>query len=86
MAVSTGIVLTATVISFGNEWYQTNTPNFRIVIGGLGTAIVLDAVENFSPQAGKGLAIIMLITVLATPFKGKSPAQTAAGLLGGTKR
>lgn len=80
MAESTGLVLTATAISFTSEWINTNTPNFRIVIAGLGVALVFDGLEKLSPQGTKGLALIMLITVLITPINGKSPVQTAASL------
>lgn len=83
MGDSTGIVLAATAISFGNEWAQTNQPNWRIPVAGLGTALILDAVEHFEPKIAVGLAMIMMITVIATPFNGHSPAQTAAGLLNG---
>ena len=83
MGASTGIVLGATALSFGNEWLQTNQPNWRIPVAGLGTALFMDAIEHFEPKIAVGLSVIMLITVLGTPFNGKSPAQTAAGLLGG---
>lgn len=86
MGDSTGIVLTATAISFGNEWIQTNSINWRIPVAGLGTALFLDAVEHVEPKIAVGLAVIMLITVIGTPFNGKSPAQTAAGLLKGAPK
>lgn len=84
MGQSTGIVLTATAISFGNEWLDTNTPNWRIPVAGMGVALFLDAVEHVEPRIATGLAVIMMITVIATPFNGKSPAERAAGLLKGT--
>lgn len=80
MAQSIGIVLTATGISFANEWVDTGTPNFRIVVAGLAASLLFDGLEKISPQGAVGLATIMLITVLVTPFNGKSPAQTLAGL------
>jgi len=86
MGQSTGIVLTATALSFGNEWLQTDTPNWRIPVAGFGTALFLDAVEKVDPKIATGLAVIMLITVIATPFNGKSPAQVAAGLLKGAPK
>lgn len=78
MGASTNIVLAATAVSFGNEWYQTSTPNWRIPVAGLGVSIVLDGIEKFSRQGAIGLATIMMITILITPFNGKSPAQTLA--------
>ncbi len=76
MSKSVGIVLTATGISFANEWMQTNTPNLRVPIAGLGVALLFNGVERLNERAGVGLATIMLITVLFTPFQGKSPLQT----------
>ena len=81
MGQSTGIVLTATAISFGNEWLQTGEINWRIPVAGVATALLFDALETVEPKIATGLAIIMLITAVATPFNGKSPAQTAAGLV-----
>ena len=56
MAASTGIALGATGISFVNEWYDTGTPNFRVLVAGLAVALVLDGVEKFSPEGAVGLA------------------------------
>lgn len=80
MGQSTPIVLAATGISFANEWVNTGTPNFRVGIAGLGVALLLDGIEHFSPVGAKGLATIMLITVLFTPFGGKTPIQTVGTL------
>lgn len=84
MAKSTGIVLTATAISFTNEWVHTNTPNLRIGVAGLGVALLFDGLEKINEPAAVGLATIMLITVLLTPINGKSPADTVLELLGQT--
>lgn len=75
MAKSTGIILAATAISFGNEWLQGEI-NWRIPVAGLGTAVFFAGLEMLSPQAAVGLATIALITVLFTPFQGNSPVQT----------
>jgi glucokinase len=80
MAKSTGIVLTATAISFGNDWVQTKSPNWRIPVAGLVVALIFDGVEKLNETAGVGLSIMMLITVLVTPMHGKSPAQTVLSL------
>lgn len=80
MAQSTGIVLAAAGISFANEWLDTGKPNFRIIVAGLAVSLLFDGIEKLSPEAAMGLATITLITVLVTPFNGKSPAQTVAGL------
>lgn len=78
MAKSTGIVLAATGISFSNEWLTTGTPNFRVGIAGLGVALLFDGIEKINQTAAIGLATIMLITVLVTPFEGLSPVETVA--------
>ena len=77
MAHSTGIILLVGTISFGNEWIQTSTPNFRIPVATLLSALVLDAIEKVSVPAAVGLASIAMITVLVTPLNGKSPLQEA---------
>lgn len=81
MSQSTGIILFAGTVSFGNEWLQTGKPNFRIPVATLVAGVFLSGVERIYPKAGTGLAIIVLITVLATPFKGKSPLQEAMSVL-----
>lgn len=80
MAKSTGIVLTAAGISFANEWIQTNTPNFRIVIAGGGAALLITGIESLNEKLGIGFGVLMLLTVLITPFNGRTPVQTLAAL------
>lgn len=80
MSASTGIVLGATGISFVNEWYTTGSPNFRVLVAGIGAALLLDGISHFSPDGATGLASIVMVTVLVTPFKGKSPVETLASL------
>lgn len=81
MAKSTGIMLVTGTISFGNEWFQTGKPNWRIPIATMLTALILDGIEKFSPTAAVGLASIAMITVLLTPLNGKSPIQEALTVL-----
>ena len=81
MSQSTGIMLFAGTVSFGNEWIQTGKPNFRIPVATLVAGLFLNGVERLYPKAGTGLAVIVLITVLATPFQGKSPLQEAVAVL-----
>jgi hypothetical protein len=81
VGASTTLVLSATAISLGNEWLNTGEVNWRIPIAGIGTALIFDLIETVDPQIGKGLAVLMFISVMVTPFKGKSPAETAAHLL-----
>ena len=81
MAQSTGIILTAGTISFGNEWLQTKTPNFRIPVATLASAVFLNGVEKLYPKAAVGIGVMALITVLVTPLHGKSPMQTIVDVL-----
>lgn len=81
MAVSTGVVLTATGISMAADWIDTGKPNFRIGIAGLGVSLLFGGIEQLNKTAGVGLAYIMLITVLVTPIHGKSPIQILTGPL-----
>lgn len=82
MGASTGVVLTATAISFTNEWWHSNKPNFKIIMAGLGVALFFDGIEKVSPKAATGLASIMLVTVLLTPIDGKAPFQTLNDIVG----
>ena len=81
MSKAVSLALGATGISFGNEWIQTNKPNFKVLVAGLASALLLDGVERINPQIGAGLATILVITVLITPFDGKAPVQTLSGLI-----
>lgn len=85
MAASVGITLTATAISFGNDWVQTNTPNFRILMAGGFLTLFFAGIEKLDQRAGVGLASLMLITVLLTPMHGKSPSETVLDLTKGKK-
>lgn len=76
----------AGTVSFGNEWLQTGKPNFRIPVATLVAGVFLNGVERLYPKAGTGLAVIVLITVLATPFNGKSPLQEAIQVLPKAKK
>jgi hypothetical protein len=82
MAMSTGIVLTATAIGMGNEFIQGSGINFRMGIAGLGAALLLTGIEKLNYTAGVGLSVMVLIAVLVTPFKGKAPAQEVLALIG----
>ena len=84
MAASTGLILTAGAVTFANEWLQLGRPNWRIVVGTLGSALVFSGLEKLDERAAVGLAAIVIITVLVggvTPGV-KSPAQEVLSLLG----
>ena len=84
MAKATGITLIAVGIGMGNELVQGYGINVRMGIAGLGAALFLTGVESVNETAGVGLSVLVLITVLLTPFKGKAPAEEVLALLGNT--
>ena len=96
MAKSTGIILTAGAITFGNEFLQSgaNVPQWlaksgwRIAAATLGSALVFAGLEKLDEQAAVGLAAIVMITVLfgGVNPKYKSPAQEILSLLAAGKR
>lgn len=75
MAKSTGIVLGAGAVSFTSDWWQSKQPNWRIPIATFAVALVFGGIEKLNERAAVGLSIMMFITVLVTPFHGKSPVQ-----------
>jgi hypothetical protein len=86
MAASTGIILTAGVITIGNEFLQGASPAslFRPAIATLGSALVFAGLEKLDTEAAVGLAAIVMITVLIGGVnpKYKSPAQEVLSLVG----
>jgi hypothetical protein len=79
MARSTGIVLTATAVTFANDWYVTSphVPNFRVIVAGLVAALGTAAVERVSPNLGVGLASILLVTTVLAPVSAtQTPMQS----------
>lgn len=82
MAQSTGLMLVAGTISFGNEWLQTGKVNFRIPVATLAAGAFLAGLEKIYPKAAVGLTVIVLITVIMTPLNGKSPMQELVSVVG----
>jgi hypothetical protein len=84
MSASTGIVLTAGVITIGNEFLQGGGLNYRAGIAFLGSALVFSGLEKLDTEAAVGLASIVMITVLIGGVnpKYKSPAQEVLSLIG----
>jgi hypothetical protein len=83
MSKAVGIVLSATGISFANEWLTTDDVNYRVLVAGGASALFLNGVERLNATVGQGLAVIMLITVLITPFAGKAPVETLGDMVSG---
>lgn len=83
MASGPNIMLVATVVSFGNDWYNhpSQLPNFRILMAGGLFSLFIAALADVNEGAATGLASIALITVLLTPqHGGPSPIGTLAQL------
>lgn len=83
MSKALGIGLTATAVGVGNEFAQGAGFNIRLTVVGLGASLFLSGVEKLNETAGTGLAVMFLIAVLVTPFRGKAPAQELNNLLQG---
>jgi hypothetical protein len=81
MANALGIVLTGTAIGITNEMMQGYKFNFRMGMAGLGAGLFIRGIEKVNETAGTGLAVIVFITMMITPFKGNAPAQTLANLI-----
>jgi hypothetical protein len=91
VASASNIVLAATAVSFANEWYQENQAssgldpfagiNIRIPVAGGLLAILMAGLSRVNEEFATGLATIMFVTVLATPFHGKSPLETLASMV-----
>lgn len=87
MAQSTGIILTAGAIAFGNEWIHSPThPNWKMAIATFGTAIIFSGIEKIPGAApfAIGVAAIALIGVLLGSFTPgvPSPAQQILDFMG----
>lgn len=65
MAQSTGIILTAGAITFGNEWVHGHV-NWRIPIATAGAAVIFAGMEQIPGAApfAVGIAVIALIGTL----------------------
>jgi len=69
MAQSTGIILVAGAISFGNEWLlEKKAPDFKIPLATLIAALMLTGAEHISQPLAVGVAWIALITVILAPI------------------
>lgn len=86
MSAAPGIVLLAGTLTFGNEWYQTGQPNWRVVPATLLGAWGFTALDKLSPTASVGLASIVLIGALTTKFGGKAPLDELNTVLKSSKR
>ena len=87
MAQSTGIILTAGAITFGNEWVHSPAhPNWKIPIATLATAVIFSGIEKIpgAEPFAVGVAVIALIGTLLGSFTPgvPSPAQQLLAFMG----
>lgn len=68
MAQSTGIILAAGGISFGNKWLLNHQgPDFKILLATGIAAAMLAGAEHVNQELAVGIAWIALITVILAP-------------------
>jgi hypothetical protein len=68
MAQSTGIILVAGAISFGNEWLlEHKAPDLKIPLATGIAALMLAGAEHINQEIAVGIAWIALITVILAP-------------------
>lgn len=89
MAKSTGILLAAGAVTFGNEWVHNPTkPNWKIPIATVAAAVIFAGIENIPGGApfAIGVAAIALIGTLlggVTPGVPSPAAQLLSFINGG---
>jgi hypothetical protein len=87
MAASTGLLLTAGAIGFGNEWVHNPAhPNWKVAVATLGSAVIFAGIEKIPGGApfAVGVAGIALVGVLLGSFTPgvPSPAQQLLSFMG----
>lgn len=75
------LVLTAGVMTFGNEWLQTGQLNWRVPVATLLGAGAIGAIGALSPGAANSLGVMVLIAAASTQFNGKSAIQEISSSL-----
>jgi len=88
MAASTGILLTAGAITFGNEWvHNPKHPNWKIPVATLAVSVIFAGIEKIPGAApfAVGVAAIALVGTLLGSFTPgvPSPAQQLIGFING---
>lgn len=85
MAEDTGmkLVLLAGTLTFGNEWLQTQSLNWRVPVATVLAAAALAGVGKVSPGGATSLGIMALIVAASTPLNGKSPIQALTAVVNG---
>lgn len=77
-------MLILTGISFGNHWYNTGSPDIKVLInGGIATALLAFAgnIPGFAPVAA-GIAWVALVAVTIVPAQAPSPLANVLKITG----
>ena len=77
-------ILLTTGISFANDFYNTNTPDIKILLAG-GIAAAIAALISNVPDAGAavtGIAWIAFVGFMITPIQSPSPVQNLLKISG----
>lgn len=87
MAASTGILLTAGAVTFGNEWiHNPKHPNWKIPVATLTISVIFAGIEHIpgAEPFAVGVAAIALIGTLLGSFTPgvPSPAQQILSFMG----
>lgn len=80
MAASTGILLTAGAVTFGNEWLHNPAhPNWKIPVATLAVSVIFAGVEHIPGAApfAVGVAVIALTGTLLGSFTPGVPSPAA---------
>jgi len=90
MAASTGILLTAGAITFGNEWvHNPRHPNWKIPVATLAISVIFAGIEHIPGAApfAVGVAAIALAGTLLGSFTPgvPSPASQLISFINGGK-
>lgn len=92
MAEAAGLVIAAGAIAAANEVIAAPANgnitdfNWRIVPATVILALLLEGLDKLEPGFGKGLAGLVLLSVLVIPYgKATPPLTTAANLVGKAK-
>jgi hypothetical protein len=83
MSAAPTIVLIAGACTFGNEWLQTNQPNWRVVPATLLASWGFAGLDKLSEKASLALAAMVAIVAVTTTFNGKSVVQELNSALNG---
>lgn len=78
------LVLGAGTLTFGNDWWQTKSINWRVPVATVLAAAAVAGIGHLSPEGGAALGVMALLAAAVTPLQGKSPIQTLNGIINGS--